>query len=116
MPNKTVKSKIEDMKTLVEKEEDTLVPFDLGSTIGCSVVSTGGHRVLCDINGLAYGFVPEKEFSFDTNELQIGDEVKATVVSMENKDGYVVMSFRRADRDRLWETLDEKREKGSQGG
>jgi len=113
MPNPTAKTKTEDMESLVESLGDNLVPFDIGSTVTCKIVSMGSHRVLCDIDGLAYGFVPEKEFSFDTKELKETDEVKANIVSMENKDGYVVLSFRRADRDRLWETLDEKRDKGS---
>lgn len=101
------------MESLVENVGASLVPFDIGTTVECKVVETGSHRVLCDIGGLAYGFVPEKEFSFDTKELKVGDEVKANIVSMENKDGFVVLSFRRADRDRLWETLDEKKEKGT---
>jgi len=113
MPSKTSKTKIEDMESLIEGVGAALVPFDVGATVECSVVSTGSHRVLCDIGGLAYGFVPEKEFSFDTKELEVSDKVKANVVSMENKDGYVVLSFRRADRDRLWETLEEKKDKGT---
>jgi len=105
------KVKDENMESLVESVGVGLVPFDIGTTVTCKIVEAGSHRILCDIGGLAYGFVPEKEYSFDTKELEIGDEAKASVVSMENKDGYVVLSFRRADRDRLWETLDEKKEK-----
>lgn len=113
MANKIAKTKPVDMESLVENVGLALVPFDIGATVTCKIVSTGSHKILCDIGGLAYGFVPEKEFSFDTNELVPGDEARANVVSMENKDGYVVLSFRRADRDRLWETLDDKRDKGT---
>ena len=113
MAEKTNKTKPEDMESLVEGVGTALVPFDVGTTVTCKIVTTGSHKILCDISGLAYGFVPEKEFSFDTKDLQVGDEVKASVVSMENKDGYVVLSFRRADRDRLWEALDEKKDKGT---
>ncbi len=104
---------VETMEVLAEKEEERLVPFNVGSVIDCEVVSVSSHKILCDVNGLAFGFVPEKEFSFDTKELKVGDKVSACVVSMENKDGYIVLSLRRADKDKLWRLLGEKKEEGT---
>lgn len=109
--NKTVKT--ETMEEIVEEAGDKVVPFAVGSVVECEIVEASGHKVLCDIGGLTYGFVPEKEFSFDTNELKVGDKITASVVAMENKDGYVVLSLRRADRDRLWDNLKEKMDKGT---
>lgn len=105
--------KAETMEEVVEEAGDKVVPFAVGSVVECEIVEISGNRILCDIGGLTYGFVPEKEFSFDTNELKNGDKITASVVSMENKDGYVVLSLRRADRERLWENLKEKMDKGT---
>lgn len=111
MPTKT-KDKLDSMEAIAEREGDRLVPFDVNETVECTVLSNSAHRLLCDVGGLAYGFVPEKEYSFDTKELKAGDKISAMVMSMENKDGYVVLSLRRADRDKLWDALQKKKEDG----
>ena len=100
------------MEDLVEREDKNLIPFGVGEVIECTVISVSGHQILCDLNGLTYGFVPEKEFSFDTKELKVGDKISAYVMSMENKDGYVVLSLRRADKDRLWNSLEARKDEG----
>jgi len=112
MATKTISPKAErqSMEELVEKEDKNLIPFGVGDVVECSVISNSSHQVLCDINGLTYGFVPEKEFSFDTRELKPEDRISAYVMSMENKDGYVVLSLRRADKDRLWNSLEQRKD------
>ena len=107
------KADTDSMTNLVEEQGDMLVPFGVGDLVDCNVLQASSNRVLCDINGLTQGFVPEKEFSFDTKNLAPGEKITATVMSMENKDGFVVLSLRRADRNRLWELLADKREKGT---
>ncbi|MFH1910002.1 MAG: S1 RNA-binding domain-containing protein [bacterium] len=101
------------MEELAVEVGDKLVPFGVGDSVECTVLQNGSHRVLCDVLGLTCGFVPEKEFSFDTKELAAGDKVVGSVMSMEGKDGMIVLSLRRADRDKLWDTLREKMEKQS---
>jgi len=113
MANKIKEVATETMEKLSEEQDETLVPFGVGEVTECTVISASSHRILCDLNGLTYGLVPEKEFSFDTRELKEGDKVTASVMSMENKDGYVILSLRRADRNRLWEVLQEKKEKAT---
>lgn len=101
------------MDDLVLEVGDELVPFGVGDSVECKVLQTASHRILCDVMGLTCGFVPEKEFSFDTKELKTGDKVVGSVMSMEGKDGMIVLSLRRADRDKLWDTLREKMENHS---
>lgn len=101
------------MEELAQEQDEKLIPFATGDLVKCQVITNSSNRVLCDIGGLTYGFVPEKEFSFDTNDLKKGDEITANVMSMENKDGYVVLSLRRADRERLWSMLQEKMDNGT---
>ena len=103
----TVKS---EMDKIAQSGEHNLIPFKVNDSVRCKVISISGNRLICDIDGIAIGFVPEKEFSFDTNDLEPGDFVTASVMSMEGRDGYVVLSLRRADKDRLWDTLKNKME------
>ena len=107
-----VEEKTGPMDVLIEEHDGDLVPFNAGDVIECKVIQVSRSRVLCDVGGLTYGFVPEKEFSFDTKDLKPGDVISANVMAMENKDGYVVLSLRRADRNRLWGVLTEKKDKG----
>ena len=99
-----------EMDKIAQADESKLVPFKVNDPVKCNVISISGNRLVCDIGGMAVGFVPEKEFSFDTKDLESGDEITASVMSMEGRDGMVVLSLRRADRDRLWETLKQKME------
>jgi len=112
---KVVATKVEvgSMEELAQEVGDELVPFGVGDSVECAVLQVSAHRVLCDVKGLTCGFVPEKEFSFDTKELTPGDKVIGSVMSMEGKDGMIILSLRRADRDKLWDTLKEKMEKHS---
>ena len=105
-------SKYDSMDALVALEGENLVPFKVGEVAECSVISVGSSQILCDIKGLALGFIPEKEFSFDTKDLKPDDKITAYVMAMEGKNGLAVLSSRRADRDRLWDILEQKREKG----
>jgi len=104
-----LKNKTE-MDKIAEADERGLIPFKVNDPVKCKVISASGNRLVCDIDGIAIGFVPEKEFSFDTKDLETGDEITASVMSMEGRDGLVVLSLRRADRDRLWDTLKKKME------
>lgn len=100
------------MEEIVKTAGPALVPVRQGEVVEVSVLQVSKHRVLVDVGGVTLGFVPEREFSFDTNELKSGDKVLAYVLSPENEDGYVVLSLRRADRERIWRTLGEKQQTG----
>ncbi len=99
-----------EMEKIAQENEQGLIPFKVNDSVKCKVISISGNRLLCDIQGVAIGFVPEKEFSFDTKDLNPDDEITASIMSMEGRDGLVVLSLRRADRDRLWDTLKQKME------
>lgn len=102
-------------KTMAEVAKlygDNLVPFHLSDVIEVTVLQKTRNRIIVDVNGYNLGFVPEKEFSFDAQDLKIGDKVLATVLAIENDAGYVVLSLRRADRERIWQTLQEHYDSG----
>lgn len=112
MAIKTSKKDPKNMDELVEQFEDSLVPFKQGDTIEVVVRSASSRKILADVAGLATGIIPEQEFSFDTSELKEGDKVNVFVLSAENDDGYVILSHKRANREALWQTLEDKSQSG----
>ncbi|MBI3495393.1 30S ribosomal protein S1, partial [Candidatus Berkelbacteria bacterium] len=58
------------------------------------------------------GFIPDREFSFDVSQLKVGEKILAQIILPENEAGMVVLSLRRADRERIWRTLEEKFQSG----
>ncbi len=108
MPNKEPQT----MDELVAAYGMPLVPFKQGDVIEVSIITISKSRILVDVQGLCLGIIPSREFSFDFSELQPGDKVIAYVLSVENDDGNVILSLKRADRERLWRTLQEKTDSG----
>lgn len=100
------------MKDLVERAGFSLVPFKTGDSIEVNILSISREKIIVDVNGLNLGIIPEREFSAEIADLKAGDQIFACVLSPENDDGYVVLSLRRADRERLWKILTEKEKSG----
>ena len=100
------------MQDLAKESHDKLAPFTTGDVIECTVISTSKNKVLLDVAGLSLGMVPEKEFSYDVDDLRPHDKVLGYVIMPENQDGYVILSLKRADKERVWTTLGEKIKSG----
>ena len=101
-------SKSLSMEDIVTRAGDQLVPFAEGDVIEVNVVSASKTKIVVDINGLAVGFIPEREFSYETGDIKAGDKVCAYVLSQENDEGLVVLSLKRAEKEQTWRLLEEK--------
>ena len=95
------------MEEIAEELGDSLISIKRGTTATGTVVSTSRSRIIVDLNGVALGLIPAREFSSQARELKPGDEVSAYVMMQENDDGYVILSLRRADKERYMQALDE---------
>ncbi len=100
------------MDELVQTEGISLVPFKSGEVVEAEVISATRNKILVDLAGLTVGIIPGREFSGEASEIKPGDKVLAYVLTLENEDGYAVLSMRRADRERIWRTIKEKQESG----
>lgn len=100
------------MAELVELLGDQLTPFTQGDVIDVTVVSVATDKVIVDVQGLATGIVPEKEFSPQQGKLQPGDQIRAYVLSPENDKGYVILSLKRAEKEKLWHMLEQRNTEG----
>ena len=99
------------MESLIAELGDNLLPFAEGDMVEANILAIGGNRIWVDVAGQSLGFIPEKEITTKSG-LKIGDKVYATVVAMENEDGNVVLSMKRADREKYWLEMAEKFKSG----
>lgn len=94
------------MSELVEQMGDKLIPFNQGDVVDVRVINTARTHAIVDVAGLATGIIPEKEFS--TTKLAVGSTVRAYVMSTQNEKGYVILSMRRAEKEKLWKMLEQR--------
>lgn len=93
------------MESLVRQQGGNVVPFTPGAVIEGTVVSSSSTRIWVDIQGVAVGVIPERELSMLAGELKPGDPVVASVLVLEDDRGNIVLSLRRADRERITNEL-----------
>lgn len=91
--------------------EESIKKATVGDTITGKVLSVKKHEVLIDLGAAGVGLVPRKEASFARN-LNIGDEVTASVIDAEMDDGMVLLSLRKAVKDKGWDEIQAKLEAG----
>ena len=107
----TVSKDPDTMEKLIAELGDNLLPFAEGDMVEAVLLAVGGNRIWVDVAGQSLGFIPEKEITTKSG-LKIGDKIYATVVAMENEDGNVVLSMKRADREKYWLEMEEKFKSG----
>ena len=92
------------MDELLASSEDSFKKVITGDTVKGTVLSVKKHEILIDLGPQGVGLVPRREASFARN-LNVGDEVTASVVEAEMKDGYVLLSLRKAVKDKGWDEI-----------
>ncbi len=91
--------------------DDSVKQIVAGEVITGHVLSVRKHEVLIDLGARGVGFVPRREVGFN-RELNVGDEVTASVVDTELDNGYSLLSLRKAAKDRGWEEVSAKMDAG----
>ena len=79
-------------------------PVVLGDTIEGVVLSVKKHEILVDLGARGVGMVPRREVAFG-RQLNEGDSVSASVVDTEMDDGMVLLSLRKAVKDKGWDEI-----------
>jgi small subunit ribosomal protein S1 len=75
------------------------------------VLSVRKHEVLIDLGPQGVGLVPRREIGY-SRTLNEGEEVSASVVDTELESGYVLLSLRKAAKDKGWDEVLAKLESG----
>ena len=110
MNKKTSKSKEPtSMEELLALSSSKVKGFSKGEKIKGKVASKNPKSLILDIGGKSEGVVAENAFIEARDlikALEIGDEVNATVLIPETKEGTVLLSLRHAANDAIWENLE----------
>ncbi len=93
-----------ELKEMVELYDKSLKQFDAGEIVKGRIIGFTENDVIVDIGFKSSGLVPKIEFP-NLNELKPGDEVEVFLDSVEDQDGQVVLSRRRADFIRIWDKI-----------
>lgn len=96
------------MKELAEIYSHQLMPLKEGEIIEVEVLDESKTKILVDVAGFCLGVIYEKEFSPDMSEMKKGGKILAQILTLENSDGYCVLSLRRADKEKMSKILEEK--------
>lgn len=97
-------------------EYDVQMPTP-GAIIQGKVVQISSDEVLVDIDYKSEGRIPLSELSFIANPnpediVSVGDEIHVKVLKVDDTEGNVILSKRRADADLSWERLEKLYETG----
>ena len=95
------------MDELLSSSEESFKKAIAGDTVKGTVVSVKKHEILIDLGAQGVGLVPRREASYVRN-LKPGDEVDASVIEAEMDDGYVLLSLRKAVKDKGWDEIQAK--------
>lgn len=98
------------MDELLANEEGA-VQVAQGEVIDGTVLSIKKHEILIDLGPRGIGMVPRREVGF-SRALNEGDTVSASIVDTELENGYVLLSLRKAAKDKGWDELTAKMEAG----
>jgi len=101
----------ESMASLIEEAGDTLLPYKEGEIVEAKVLSVSRNKIWVDIQGLSLGYIPEKEITLNS-DVKVGDTILTYVILLEDEDGNVVLSLKRADRERYWKNMEERYKTG----
>src|SRR5688500_19181636 len=96
---------------IVPNYDATIVPFEEGDVVTGKVVRIDKDEVLVDIGYKSEGVIPSGELSIrksvDTSEeVEIGEEVDALVLTKEDQDGRLILSKKRARFERAWRRIE----------
>ncbi len=102
---------------IVPNYEATLIAFEDGDVVQGEVVRIDRDEVLVDIGYKSEGVIPVHELSIRKNvnpadEVSLGEQVDALVVTKEDADGRLVLSKKRAKFEKAWRKIEEASENG----
>jgi small subunit ribosomal protein S1 len=104
------------MEELLKEKDLELKEYHPGDLVEGVVVSVSHGEILMDIGAKSEGIISGPELVDSDNSyknLKPGDKILAMVVQAENEQGYIVLSLKRAEKDRKWRTVEEAFEDSS---
>ncbi|MFN8133218.1 MAG: 30S ribosomal protein S1 [Solirubrobacteraceae bacterium] len=102
---------------IVPNYDATLTPFSEGDVVTGNVVRIDADEVLVDIGYKSEGVIPANELSIrksvdPSDEVEMGEEVDALVLTKEDQDGRLILSKKRARFEKAWRRIEAAAESG----
>jgi small subunit ribosomal protein S1 len=102
---------------IVPNYDATLKPFEEGEVVTGHVVRIDRDEVLVDIGYKSEGVIPANELSIRKSvdpheEVRLGEEVDALVLTKEDQDGRLIVSKKRARFEKAWRRIETAAESG----
>ncbi len=102
---------------IVPNYDATMQPFEEGEVVTGRVVRIDKDEVLVDIGYKSEGVIPSGELSIRKSvdpreEVELGEEVDAIVLTKEDQDGRLIMSKKRARFEKAWRRIEAAAESG----
>ena len=102
---------------LVPNYDATIKPFDEGDVVSGEVVRIDKDEVLVDIGYKSEGVIPANELSIrrsvdPSEEVSLGEQVDALVLTKEDQEGRLVLSKKRARFEKAWRKIEAAAESG----
>jgi small subunit ribosomal protein S1 len=93
-----------DYEQMLSMYEGTMSQIVEGEIVKSKVLRVTDNAVILDVGFKSEGSVPLDEFK-DPHSLKEGDEVEVFLEHLEDQEGAVVLSKKKADFMRVWETI-----------
>jgi small subunit ribosomal protein S1 len=102
---------------IVPNYDATMHPFAEGDVVTGNVVRIDNDEVLVDIGYKSEGVIPASELSIrksvdPSDEVELGEEVDALVLTKEDQDGRLILSKKRARFEKAWRRIEAAAESG----
>ena len=94
----------EEYENFIKLYEDSISEFKEGEVVTGRIVAINEKEVAVDIGFKSDGVIPIEEFS-DPSELEVGQEIEVFLESVEDTDGQLVLSKKKADFLRNWDRV-----------
>ena len=94
----------EEINEFLQLVEETSKDIKIDEIVEGKIVGFDRDNVVIDVGFKSDGMVPKSEFS-STEEIKIGNTVDVVVESMEDGEGHLVLSKKRADFKKIWEQI-----------
>src|SRR5664279_4751149 len=103
---------------LVPNYGATMVTFEERDIVTGTVVRIDNDEVLVDIGYKSEGVIPSTELSIrksvdPSDEVSLGEEVDALVLTKEDQDGRLILSKKRARFEKAWRRIEAAAESGA---
>lgn len=97
---------------MISLYENTLNQITAGEIVKGRILKITPDEVKVDIGFKSEGVIPSTEFGENLSQYNVGDEIEVYLDNLEDKDGQVMLSHKKADFMRVWEKISRYAETG----